>query len=154
MVLQVCLICDKGEELLTGHPGLWGATWHNYFKFGFQSASDIVFPRSANPKLKAIFRLARVFWSFLLSGVIHYCGSHMLPGETRPGGELLFFLLQGAAVMFQVSVFDRVVSLRVRRVLNPVLVCAWLYFTGPLISEDQRAGGMWGGAETIGSVPA
>lgn len=69
----------------------------------------------------------------------------MLPGPTRPHIELLFFILQGAAVAFQVSVFDRVVSLRYRRLLNPILVLAWLYFTGSLMSEDQRAGGMWAG---------
>lgn len=114
---------------------------------GLTCLQDLAFPRSTNPKLKAVLRLARVFWSFLLSGLIHFCGSYMLPGETQPSKELLFFLLQGVAVSIQVTFFDRLVSQRYRRVLNPILVCAWLYFTGPLISEDQRAGGMWGGPE-------
>lgn len=136
-------------DMLTG---LWGAVWHNYFKFGFQSATDLVFPRSSNPKLKAVLRLARVFWSFLLSGMIHFCGSYMLPGKTQPSMELLFFVLQGLAVALQVTFFDRLISQQYRRVLNPVLVLLWLYITGPLISEDQRAGGMWGGVETTLSV--
>jgi hypothetical protein len=76
----------------------------------------------------------------------------MLPGKTQPLNELLFFILQGAAVAFQVSVFDRIVSQRFRRILNPILVLAWLYVTGPLISEDQRAGGMWDGVDSRASV--
>ena len=104
-----------------------------------------MFPRSTNPKLKPLLRLGRVFWSFLLSGLIHLCGSLMLPGETQPLNELHFFLLQGVAVSIQVTFFDRLVSQRYRRILNPILVCVWLYYTGPLISEDQRKGGMWDG---------
>lgn len=141
--------CPLHPAAVTDEPtGLWGATWHNYFKFGFQSASDLVFPRSANPKLKPLLRIGRVFWSFLLSGIIHFCGSCMLPGNTQPQNELIFFILQGIAVAFQVSVFDRLVSPRYRRILNPILVFAWLYVTGPLISEDQRRGGMWDGVSS------
>lgn len=76
----------------------------------------------------------------------------MLPGPTKPLNELLFFILQGLAVAIQVSFFDRLLSQRYRRVLNPILVVAWLYVTGPLISEDQRSGGMWGGVEPRISV--
>jgi hypothetical protein len=123
--------------------GLWGVTWHNYFKFGFQSASDLVIPRSSNPKLKALLRLLRIMFSFLLSGAIHYCGSYMLPGPTQPSKEFLFFALQGAAVVFQVSVYDPLINTKIRRILNPILIAGWLHWTEPLIFGDQRAGGMW-----------
>jgi hypothetical protein len=123
--------------------GLWGVTWHNYFKFGFQSASDLIIPRSTNSKWKSVSRLARIFWSFLLSGVIHYCGSYMLPGPTQPSIEFLFFVLQGMAVITQVMVYDKFVSKTYRRILNPFLIAAWLYWTEPYIFGDQRHGGMW-----------
>ncbi|TLD19201.1 hypothetical protein PspLS_09804 [Pyricularia sp. CBS 133598] len=126
-----------------GLAGLWGVTWHNYFKFGFQSASDLVIPRSHNPKLKPLLRLVRTFCTFLLSGAMHYCGSYMLPGPTEPSKEFLFFVLQGVAVILQILVYDRLVSTKYRRALNPLFVAAWLCCTEPLIFGDQRNGGMW-----------
>ena len=67
----------------------------------------------------------------------------MLPGPTQPMEELLFFGLRTVAVVLQVLVYDRVVSRRLRRVLNLVLVAGWLYWSEPLVFEDQRRGGMW-----------
>ncbi|KAK2060003.1 hypothetical protein LY76DRAFT_429334 [Colletotrichum caudatum] len=132
-----------GAIIEYGLTGLWGVTWHNYFKFGFQSASDLAIPRTNSPGLKPLLRLLRMFWTFLLSGMMHYCGSHMLPGPTRPSNELLFFALQGVAVILQILVYDRFVDKRYRRVLNPLLVSVWLCWTEPLIFGDQRSGGMW-----------
>ncbi|KAK2033165.1 hypothetical protein LX32DRAFT_679970 [Colletotrichum zoysiae] len=132
-----------GAIIEHGLTGLWGVTWHNYFKFGFQSASDLAVPRTNSPRLKPLLRLLRMFWTFLLSGMMHYCGSYMLPGPTQPSNELLFFVLQGVAVMLQILVYDQFVDKRYRRVLNPLLVSAWLCWTEPLIFGDQRSGGMW-----------
>ncbi|KAI6353913.1 hypothetical protein MCOR25_008826 [Pyricularia grisea] len=111
---------------------------------GWLSASDLVIPRSKNPKLKVMLRLVRMFWTFLLSGAMHYCGSYMLPGPTEPSRELSFFVLQGVAVIQQIAVCDRLVSKKQYcRVLNPLLVATWLFCTEPLIFEDQRNEGMW-----------
>ena len=118
-------------------------TWHNYFKFGFQSASDLVVPRTKNPRFRPLLQLMRVLCSFCLSGIIHYCGSYMLPGTTQPSKEFLFFLLQGIVVILQVTIYDHVVPKRYRRILNPLLTVAWLCWTEPLIFGDQRHGGMW-----------
>lgn len=52
--------------------GLWSVTRHDYFKFGFQSASELIITRTASSSLKPFLRLARMRSSFLLSGVIHY----------------------------------------------------------------------------------
>lgn len=118
-------------------------TWHNYFKFGFQCATDLTIPRANDPELKPLLRLARMIWAFLLSGAMHFCGSYMLPGPTQPIKELLFFVLQGVAVALQVLVYDQIIDKRYRRILNPLLVVAWLCCTEPLIFADQRKGGMW-----------
>lgn len=125
------------------HVGLWGMTWHNYFKFGFQSAVSLVIPRTANPKLKPLTQMARMFLSFLLSGTIHACGSYMLPQPTQPSKEFYFFVWQGVAVIAQLFVVDRFVDKRLRRILNPIGIILWLYWTEPLIFGDQKDGGMW-----------
>ncbi|KAK1590394.1 uncharacterized protein LY79DRAFT_217331 [Colletotrichum navitas] len=50
-----------GAMIEYGLTGLWGVTRHNYFKFGFQSASDLATPRTNNPRLKPLLRLLRMF---------------------------------------------------------------------------------------------
>ncbi|KAK2010008.1 hypothetical protein LZ32DRAFT_660785 [Colletotrichum eremochloae] len=111
------------KQTLFPSLGLWGVTWHNYFKFGFQSLSDRAIPRK-NPNLKPLLRLLRMLWTFVLSGVMHYCGSYMLPGPTQPSNELLLFVLQGVAIIFQMLLYHRFVGKQYRRVLNPLPVLA------------------------------
>lgn len=97
-------------------------TWHDYFKFGFQSASDSIIPRTASPSLKPFLRLARMRSSFLLSGVIHYYGPYMLPGPAQPCEEFLFFVSQGIAVYFRMVLYNQNINERYRRTLSPLLI--------------------------------
>ena len=100
-------------------------------------------PRTSNPQLKMLLGLARVFAGFLLSGFIHGAASHMLPGDTKPLHEMLFFPLQAVGIIAQIVVLDRLVSRSIRPYFNVLFVCAWLYWTSPIMCDDQRAGGMW-----------
>jgi hypothetical protein len=72
----------------------------------------------------------------------------MLPGETKPVKELLFFCLNGIVVLFHAFFYDIVLSRRYRRLCNPILVILWFYLTEPLLYGDMMAGGLW-----VGLVP-
>jgi hypothetical protein len=49
-------------------------------------------------------------------------------------------VLQGIVVIVQIVIYDQV---EYRRILDPLLIFAWLHRTEPLIFGNQRVGGTW-----------
>lgn len=137
-----------------GLAGCWGRWWHQFFRYGFVVTTQWVLsflPDSwaNNPLVK---RVTHVAFAFLLSGLVHACGSYTQFADTHPlSGPFLFFAMQSVAVVFE-SIFKTVIFPNtplkrtprwLRRTANAVFVFCWLFFSGIPIADDFARGGLW-----------
>lgn len=137
-----------------GLAGCWGRWWHQNFRYGFTVTSQWVLsflhsPWANNPLVK---RVTHVGFAFLLSGLVHACGSHTQFADTRPfSGPFLFFAMQSVAIVCE-GIFKTVIFPRLplqntprwlRRTANAVFVFSWLLFSGGCIADDFARGGLW-----------
>ncbi|KGO67470.1 hypothetical protein PITC_009210 [Penicillium italicum] len=88
----------------------WGYTWHQQLRrqAGAPGAYLLsLLPESLRTSKRPSVRLARRYWlllmSFVVSGLIHGCGSYQVTRAfglpLSDGGEIKYFVLQGVAVM-------------------------------------------------------
>lgn len=138
--------------LTRGLAGFWGGWWHQVFRYGFQSAARwlTVTVLGLKPKSQAA-AVIELHTSFALSGFMHAAGSITMLGSTRPWTNMfLFFALQPAGILIEIVTAHLVGRTKVgRRVpkslvwtLHFVYAHAWLYLTGPLLTDDLARGGM------------
>lgn len=137
-----------------GLAGCWGRWWHQLFRYGFTVTSRwalSLLPTflSNNPLVK---RVTHVGFAFLLSGLVHACGSHTQFADTRPfSGPFLFFAMQSVAIgcegIFKSVIFPKLplqdTPRWLRRTANAVFVFSWLLFSGRYIADDFARGGLW-----------
>ena len=134
-----------------GLRGFWGSGWHQMFRHMLTSTAD---------EAVKIFRLesqsqtasaVKVSFSFLISGIIHACGSYTLWGNTQPLYACLFFLLQPFGILIQYlytqmitkSIKDDTTRYHIQGVANVGFVAAFLFLTFPLLADDFARGGLW-----------
>lgn len=137
-----------------GLAGCWGRWWHQLFRHGFTVTSKWVLsclpmPLANNPLVR---RVTHVGFAFLLSGLVHSCGSHTQFADTHPfSGPFLFFAMQSVAIIcegiFKTVIFPKLPLQRtpwwVRRTANALFVFSWLLFSGAYIADDFARGGLW-----------
>lgn len=136
-----------------GIAGFWGQSWHQLFRFAFDSAGDFIAkPLGTGWQRKTTKgRILRLFTAFFLSGLLHAAGSYTNISDTRPLNPFLFFAVQPFGILAQ-----RLFSLCLRRLGwrdrlpvwsrragNLAFVVAWSYLTGPLISDDLARARVW-----------
>lgn len=135
-----------------GLAGWWGGWWHQSFRFAFEAPSSKLIgllkldPKSATAKL-----LASTI-AFVLSGMLHACGSHTQLGHTYPlSGPFLFFTSQIGGIAAQIaftSLLRRIGIVQrsprwLQRTANFIYVHVWFYYTAPLLCDDFARGGIW-----------
>lgn len=137
-----------------GLAGCWGRWWHQLFRYGFTVTSQWVLsllpPCWANNSL--VKRVTHVGFAFLLSGLVHACGSHTQFADTHPfSGPFLFFAMQSVAIVCE-GIFKTVIFPKLplqgtprwlRRTANALFVFSWLLFSGGCIADDFARGGLW-----------
>lgn len=135
-----------------GLAGWWGGWWHQIFRRTFGAAGSWVCRRLGVHERSVKGKLVHVWCAFLLSGVLHACGSATQMGDTRPlRGPMAFFLMQplgvmlemGARVLFASGFPDARFPRWAKRAFNFVWVHAWFWLTAPLLVDDIAAGGLW-----------
>ncbi|MCJ1462353.1 hypothetical protein MMC07_000953 [Pseudocyphellaria aurata] len=136
-----------------GIGGLWALSWHQMFRFAFDSAGDFIAkPLGAGWRRKtAKGGILRLFTAFVLSGFLHAAGSYTNISNTRPLSPFLFFAVQPFGILAQ-RLFswylrrsgwrDRL-PLWSRRAGNLACVVAWAYATGFLVSDDFARARVW-----------
>ena len=138
-------ICTKGLR------GWWGCCWHQLFRITITSPGKAMII-TLQLKGDGIFaKTIQTTVPFLISGVIHACGSHTMWGTTRPLNSLLFFLLQPFGIALQsfccqlMTNFEisRHIAKPVRQLSNFVFTALWLLKTFPLLADDFARGGLF-----------
>ena len=135
-----------------GLAGWWGGWWHQTFRFAFQEparrAVEALGWDPHAPKAK----LLQVSIAFVLSGILHMCGSYTQVGETWPvRGPFCFFVSQMLGLTLQMAAAGALKRVGVRqnaprwsrRAANFAFAHVWLYFTAPLLLDDFARGGVW-----------
>lgn len=136
-----------------GLAGLWGDTWHQLFRFAFDSAGDFLAkPLGAGWERKtAKGGVLRLFTAFFLSGLLHAAASYTTISRSHPWTAFLFFAVQPLGILAQrlASAYLRERGWRdrlpiwSRRASNVAFVFAWCCATGPMIADDFAAVGVW-----------
>ncbi|MCJ1428119.1 hypothetical protein MMC29_006027 [Sticta canariensis] len=136
-----------------GIAGMWGNSWHQMFRFAFDSAGDFLAkPLGAGWERKtAKGSILRLFTAFFLSGLLHAAGSYTTLPRSYPRNAFLFFAIQPIGILAQrlASSYLRQVGWRdrlpvwLKRAGNAVVVFAWCCATGPLIADDFAAAKVW-----------
>ncbi|KAF2838331.1 hypothetical protein M501DRAFT_1058497 [Patellaria atrata CBS 101060] len=158
--------------LRKGLRGFWGDTWHQMLRMHFVSIGDAIAQgllrnvhvnsNSRQDKVKETDRhnqssaeaAIRVVVVFLLSGVLHACGSYTLLGSSRPSVSFLFFALQPFGMAIQSTCSYLFCSsqlffslgryqLHVRQISNFFFTILWLWAFAGLFADDLTSGGMW-----------
>ncbi|EFW16479.1 hypothetical protein D8B26_005803 [Coccidioides posadasii str. Silveira] len=134
-----------------GLAGGWGKWWHQIFRYGFVSPSDWMFqylPRFL--RKKPIFLFLRAMIAFMLSGLIHACGSYTQFAPTHPlSGPFLFFILQFLGIVAQgltshlLSHLPFPLPKWLKQWGNVAFTITWILLTGPLVANDFSRGGIW-----------
>lgn len=136
-----------------GIAGLWGNSWHQMFRFAFDSAGDFLAkPLGAEWGRKtAKGSILRLFTAFFLSGLLHAAGSYTTLPRSHPRDAFLFFALQPVGILAQrlASSYlrqrgwsDRL-PVWLKRAGNVAVVLAWCCATGPLIADDFASANVW-----------
>ena len=140
------IILDKGLA------GWWGGWWHQIFRYAFATPSAYILKRYEISPKSLPAKTLQLFVAFVLSGLVHSCGSYTQLATTRPfNGPFAFFCLQGVGITLQtliteglkkIGVLDRVPK-NIRRIGNFVYVFSWLRYTSPMLLDDFARGGVW-----------
>lgn len=136
-----------------GIAGLWGHSWHQIFRFAFDSAGDFLAkPLGAGwGKKTANGGILRLFTAFFLSGLLHAFASLTTIPRSHPWNAFLFFAVQPLGILAQrlASSYLRRRGWRdrlpvwSRRAGNVAVVFAWCCATGPMIADDFAAASVW-----------
>ena len=134
-----------------GLRGFWGTTWHQMFRHMLTSSSNkmvLLLPLDTQgPTAKAL----RLSFPFVISGIIHGCGSYTLWGDTRPLQAILFFLLQPLGIAVQSLhglavdrvIGDSILGVHVNGISNVISTAIFFLLTFPLLADDFAKGGLW-----------
>lgn len=136
-----------------GLAGLWGDTWHQMFRLAFDSAGNFLAkPLGTGWERKtAKGSILRLFTAFFLSGLLHATASYTTIPRSHPRNAFLFFAVQPVGILAQrlASSYLRRrgwhnrLPVWSRRAGNVAFVFAWCCATGPMISDDFAAVGVW-----------
>lgn len=138
-------ICVKGLR------GWWGAWWHQLFRNMLTAPAKTIVNALPVPSDSAAAKGIRIIVPFLISGVIHACGSYTIWGATKPMNSCLFFVLQPVGIAVQeagswaLNRLDRRMAIprRFRQATNVLFTAVWLLKTFPLLADDFERGGLW-----------
>ncbi|KAJ9257882.1 hypothetical protein DTO271D3_1660 [Paecilomyces variotii] len=136
-----------------GIAGCWGIWWHQLFRFSFSEPArwlSSFLPRELhhNGGRRVVYLLA----PFAISGLLHAFGSYCQTAATEPwSGPFPFFFLQSVGIGVQrvlaKHVLPKILPFQppswLRRATNLTVVIAWFVFTGPVVTDDFAAGGVW-----------
>lgn len=136
-----------------GLAGLWGYSWHQMFRFAFDSAGDFLAkPLGAGwERRTAKGGVLRLFTAFSLSGLLHAAGSYTTIPRSHPLNAFLFFAVQpfgilaqrlGSSYLRRRGWRDRL-PVWLRHAGNVAIVLAWCCATGPMIADDFAAACVW-----------
>ncbi|KAI9751117.1 MAG: hypothetical protein M1815_001348 [Lichina confinis] len=132
--------------------GWWGGWWHQTFRASFGAPIAWLFPNPDGKKSSPGARLLQLTMAFMMSGVLHACGSYAAFPPTRPlRGSLLFFALQPLGIALHLAGTSLLRQLGptswcplwIRRMSNFIYTHAWLYCTAPLLLDDMSRAGVW-----------
>jgi hypothetical protein len=135
-----------------GLAGWWGGWWHQSFRYAFEAPASSLLPLLKLKPKSPTGKFLSLTIAFVLSGMLHACGSHTQVGHTYPlSGPFIFFISQIGGISAQLAatfllrkmgIVDR--SPRwLQRTANFVYVHVWFYHTAPLLCDDFARGGIW-----------
>ena len=134
-----------------GLQGWWGAWWHQCFRFILTAPANAMINKLPIRKRGVIAISLGIVIPFLISGVIHACGSYTMWGATKPINSFTFFALQPVGIALQIIgswSLDRLnlmhrIPPHVRKATNVAFAVFWLLLTFPLLADDFAKGGLW-----------
>ena len=137
-----------------GLRGFWGLWWHQIFRLGFSMPVEWWVERAgwdAAGRDKAKVKVLGTTVAFVLSGLLHAAGSWTSLGRTQLWRPMLFFALQGVALMGEGGVLGilrkqelaRGMPVVVRRAVKFGFVLAVLCLTSPLLCDDFARSAIW-----------
>lgn len=134
-----------------GLKGFWGEWWHQLLRRHCCSLGDAV-ADFCGFKVPSDHRKAiRYIVAFLLSGILHACGSYTLAGSTRPWAAFVPFALQPIGIFIE-STAGRYLSLASPRMANSGFwrtmghlgfTLSWLVLTFSFLIDDLAKSGIW-----------
>ena len=134
-----------------GLKGWWGAWWHQCFRFILTAPTNAIINKLPIRKHGVMAITLGIVIPFLISGVIHACGSYTMWGPTKPINSFAFFALQPVGIALQMigcwslqrlNVMNKIPR-RVREATNVAFAVFWLLLTFPLLAGDFAKGGLW-----------
>ena len=141
--------------LHSGLAGLWGKFWHQTFRYGISEPSRVLIQKFDLDRRGSAARIIQLLIAFSLSGSLHAGGSYT-SYSIKPShpltGSLVFFLSQGLGIFVQSWIVRhlkrrlpgvKTIPRAVKRAMNLLCVVCYLYFTGPLLTNDFARCGIW-----------
>lgn len=143
----------------SGLAAFWSRLWHQMFRFGISQPAiylsrHIPYLRS-NPRGQTA-RAVQLMTAFVATGSIHAMAAwtsfppNPVGNPPRPvTGSGLFFVLQGVGILVQTAAAKALGSkserwpLWMRQAGNVGFVVVWLWYTGPILSDDFARTGVW-----------
>ncbi|ETN46505.1 uncharacterized protein HMPREF1541_00690 [Cyphellophora europaea CBS 101466] len=142
------------DLLRGGLPAFWGKIWHQMFRFGISQPSAYLIRRyHLNPRSQS-GRALQLLIAFGLTASIHAmaAATSFPPNPLNPPrpitGSGLFFVLQALGMLAQTAFAEAVGSKKrwpvgARKAGNAAFVVVWLWYTGPILSDDFARTGVW-----------
>lgn len=137
-------LCSKGLA------GMWGQWWHQMFRYGISVPSATLNKKLGISQRSQLGRFLQLTIAFTLTGGIHAAASSttfsLVP--SKPWNAFSFFFAQGAGILVQTEISKQLnqrlhFSRTVRRMGNFAFVFIFMWYVGPLLSDDFARCQIW-----------
>lgn len=134
-----------------GLRGFWGTFWHQFFREAFSAPAEKTVYLLDWARDSTSAQLLRILIPFILSGIVHGCGSYTLWAHSRPLLSFAFFAWQPLGILLQlaltraVSVLlssksHKMVSQHLVGLLNVTTTAGFLFLTFGFLADDYSRG--------------
>ncbi|KAL6720444.1 hypothetical protein ACLMJK_002367 [Lecanora helva] len=138
-------VCTKGLR------GFWGEWWHQMFRIALNVPANALLDSQRIQRKSIIGKSIMLVAAFLISGIVHACGSYTMWGQSQPLHAFLFFALQPIGITTQIlGSWTAHQILRkdalcpdLCKAANTMFTVTWLLSTFPLLADDFAHGGFW-----------
>ena len=137
-------LCNKGLA------GMWATWWHQMFRYGISEPARLLTKKLNISPRGQIARVIQMLVAFGLTASIHAVASSttfsLIP--SKPWNPFTFFMSQAIGILVQTDVSRRLNKLVefpkvVRQSANFVFAFTFLWYTGPLLSDDFARCQIW-----------
>lgn len=137
-------LCNKGLA------GMWGQWWHQMFRYGISEPATMLNKKLGIAQRSELGRFLQLMVAFTLTGLIHAVASSttfsLVP--SKPWNAFSFFFAQGVGILVQTEISKQLnkrmsFPRSARRLGNFGFVFVFMWFVGPLLSDDFARCQIW-----------